>query len=92
MRIKERTSIDRKGKAKFFKEALQKGLCVEDAINKGMSKTVVCYLKKLSRFQKAKIYKNYVFIYSKGNKTLYTVYECPKNIQEELKKEAEKKE
>lgn len=85
IRMSERASI-KTGKSKFFREALDKGLSYSEAKNKGMSKTVVCYLAKLNRKQKAKIYKNYVFIYSKGTHKLYTMYECPKNIQEELMK------
>lgn len=90
LRIKERTPV--KNKAKLFRDALNKGLCLEEAQNKGFSKTVICYLKKLNSRQKAKIYKDFVFIYSKGNHTLYTVYECPKNIKDELRKASDTKE
>lgn len=85
IRMSERVSV-KTGKAKLFREALDKGLSYGEAKRKGMSKTIVCYLAKLNRFQKAKIYKGYVFIYSKGKHKLYTMYECPKNIQEELMK------
>ena len=82
-RMSERASV-KTGKAKLFRAALKNGLSIGEAKNKGMSKTVICYLAKLNKNQKAKIYKGYVFIYSKGNHKLYTMYECPKNIQEEL--------
>jgi len=84
-RIKERTNIKRKSRERFFRLALDRGLSLGEAINKNYDKAIINYLKSKSKIGKAKIYNNYIFIYSKNNKTLYTMYEIPDVIKKIIK-------
>lgn len=77
-RIIERTTV-RNNKVAFFRNALLKGKSpgeMKDGKVKNflLSKTKNC---------KVKLYKNYVFVYSKNSKQLYTLYKLPDRFLEE---------
>lgn len=85
-RIKERTNIKKRGQERFFRLALHNGISLGQAKQLKLDKVVIEYLKKLNRGQNVKIYNDYVFIYCKNSKRLYTVYKCPDNISESLRR------
>lgn len=85
-RIKERSHIKKRGQERFFRLALTRGIGVEQARKLKLDKVVIEYLKKLNKRQSAKIYNDYVFIYCKNSKRLYTVYKCPENISESIRR------
>ena len=85
-RIKERTDIKKRGQSKFFRLALNRGLCYQQAVYQKYDKLVIDYLKRKQGNGKAKIYNGYIFFYSKHNKTLYTMYKIPEDIEELIKK------
>lgn len=90
-RIKERTNIKKRGQERFFRLALNRGISYGQAKKMKLDKVVVEYLKKLNRGQQVKIYNDYVFIYCKNSKRLYTVYKAPDNISESIRRWKEKK-
>lgn len=69
-RIKERANINANQKA-FFRNALDKGKSPGEIKNE---KIRVYLMSKETWRSKVKLYKGYVFIYSKNNKRLYTMY------------------
>ena len=85
-RIKERSAIKKRGQERFFRLALDRGISLGQARKMKLDKVVIEYLKKLDRGQKAKIYNDYVFIYCKNSKRLYTMYKCPINISESIRR------
>ena len=85
-RIKERSHIKKRGQERFFRLALDRGIGVGQARKLKLDKVVVEYLNKLNKKQSAKIYNDYVFIYCKNSKRLYTVYKCPENISESIRR------
>jgi hypothetical protein len=85
-RIKERTHIKKRGQERFFRLALNGGISLGQARQLKLDKLVIEYLKKLNRGQQVKIYNDYVFIYCKNSKRLYTMYKCPENISESIRR------
>lgn len=85
-RIKERTHIKKRGQERFFRLALNRGISLGQARQLKLDKVVIEYLKKLNRGQQVKIYNDYVFIYCKNSKRLYTMYKCPENISESIRR------
>ena len=79
-RLSERTDLPDKNFTRFFRAALDHGLCAGQAENRGYAPCVVNYLRGRNKYTRAKIYKGYVFVYSKSNKVLYTVFKAPDNI------------
>ena len=79
MRMKQRTQLNHRERATMLREALNKGQTpqqVEDELLRG-------YLLSKVRFNsKVKLYKGYVFIYSRNSHRLYTMYELPEWIKE----------
>lgn len=80
-RIRERAGVRSSEKNKLFKQALLKGISAGNINNEIIKK----YLLKKERHCKTKIYKGYVFMYSKNGKKLYTMYEVPNYIKEMIK-------
>ena len=76
VRYKERVGVTHKEQVKLFKEALTKGKSPADIKDPSLRR----FLTKPGA--KAKLYKNYVFVYSKTSKVLYTVYELPERFKE----------
>ena len=85
-RIKERTNIKKRGQERFFRLALNRGISLGQARQLKLDKVVIEYLRKLNRGQSVKIYNDYVFIYCKNSKRLYTMYKCPENISESIRR------
>lgn len=82
MRLIERAGVRGKDKMELFRTALRKGISLNTP---GISDTLVEYFKSKRVFG-VKIYKGYVFIYSKNNHRLYTMYEVPNYVLEKLSK------
>ena len=79
LRMKERANIDTKNQMPFFTNALRKGKSPND-LKEGPTKQYL--LKKQTSKSKAKLYRGYVFIYSKNSKRLYTMYKLPEELIE----------
>lgn len=71
-RMKERANIkNQKIRENFFRNALRKGL----SINQIKDEKIQNILKKRIKYNsQIKVYKGYVFIYSKNSHQLYTLY------------------
>lgn len=77
MRMFERANIDIRNQKLFFRNALSKGLSAGH-LKEGALKQ---YLLNKEKYNcKAKFYKGYIFIYSKNNKQLYTMYPVPEEL------------
>lgn len=75
-RIKERADIEYKNQKNFYRSALDKGKSAGTLKDSDLKK---CLLKIERKGCKAKYYKGYIFIHSKNNKTLYTMYKYSDN-------------
>lgn len=80
VRMKERAGLRYNEKNKLFREALNNGKSPNDIKNENIKK----FLLKKQIKSKAKLYKGYVFIYSKNGKKLYTMYKLPENLESEV--------
>ena len=83
LRIRERTNLNHHDRKTLFKNALEKGKNPQDIKDEKIRK----YLENKQGKEKVKLYLDYVFIYSKNNKTLYTMYKLStslKNDKEEV--------
>ena len=81
MRITERAGI-RKGKQlAFFRAALTHGKSIGN-MEEGEIKDFL--ISKKNHNCNIKLYQNYVFIYSKNNKQLYTMYELPEFLKKKV--------
>lgn len=78
IRMKERTDLNHKERVKLFNEALQRGKSAND-ISPKENKELRDYLASKSNC-KVKLYKGYVFIYSKNSSRLYTMYPLPERF------------
>lgn len=77
IRLRERTPLNHKERAILINNILSKGKSPE-AIKDEKTKQ---FLKSKERWNsKVKLYNNYVFIYSKNNKRLYTMYKLPEEF------------
>ena len=77
VRMRERTNLNHNERGKLFKLALKNG----DSLNDIKDEKIKSYLAPKQRFNsKIKVYQNYVFVYSKNNHTLYTMYKLPENL------------
>ena len=80
MRIRERTDLNRSERKKLFRMALDKGQSLQDIKNEEVAKFVEHVQEKGNC--KVKVYLNYIFIYSKNRKLLYTMYKLPAELCE----------
>ena len=78
-RIKQRTSLNRREQKRLFRLALNNGKSAGQIEDEKLKK----YIERKSKICKAKVYKDYVFIYSKNGKSLYTMYKLPKVFKKE---------
>ena len=76
-RMSERTGLDSKNQKPFFANALRLGVSAGN-MKDGPVKDFL--LNKEKNRCKAKLYKGYVFIYSKNSKRLYTMYKLPEEL------------
>jgi hypothetical protein len=77
--MRERTAFNSRERRSLFREALQYGKSPASIDNKDFQN----YLLSKPNC-KVKVYKGYVFIYSKNSKQLYTMYEIPKKYKENI--------
>lgn len=79
-RMKERANIKSEAIQKnFFKNALKYGKSLNDCEDNNLIK----FIKEKTRYNcQIKVYKNWVFIYSKNAHQLYTMYELPNELKE----------
>ena len=76
IRMRERTELNHKERLKLFREALNKGKNAQDIKNE----EIKAFIKSKENRCKIKLYKDYVYIYSKTGKTLYTMYKLPDKL------------
>ena len=81
LRIKERTSFNHEERRNLFRNALDKGKSLNQ-LQEGEIKDFIQRLQNI-RHCKVKLYLNYVFIYSKNSKILYTMYKLPDYLLDE---------
>lgn len=74
-RMRERTDYNHKERKLLFREALDKGKSPNDIKDEEIKKYLLSKPKC-----KTKLYKGYVFIYSKNSKQLYTMYKLPEKL------------
>lgn len=78
LRIRERTTFNHKERRQLFKNALQNGKSINDIKDKRVRNFIN---SKQQYNSKIKLYKDYVFIYSKNSHQLYTMYELPEELK-----------
>ena len=79
IRMRERTPFNHKERNTLFKNALRNGKSPQDIKDEKIKDFLISKQNKC----KVKLYRNYVFIYSKSNKQLYTMYKLPEELLEE---------
>lgn len=82
-RIKQRTSLDTQERRQIFRLALKHGKYISDIKNERIKR----YLRSKKHFNcQIRLYRDYVFIYSKNSRQLYTMYKLPEYLKDEVKK------
>ena len=79
-RMRERTNLNHQERRMLFRHALDNGKSPQEIKDENLKS----YLKEKGNC-KIKIYKGYIFIYSKNGKQLYTMYEIPKQFTNAVK-------
>lgn len=79
-RMKERAGLNHRERIRMFSEAVHKGKSPNDVSIK-KNKELKEYLSSKGNC-KVKLYKGYVFIYSKNSQRLYTMYKLPERLGE----------
>ena len=79
IRMRERTAFNSRERYSLFREALQYG----KSLNQIEDKKLKNYIWSKSRYCKIKVYKGYMFLYSKNSHQLYTMYEIPERFKGE---------
>ena len=78
-RMKQRANIkNQKIQENFFRNALKNGLSISQVKDEELQKWIKARIKYNCNI---KVYKNWVFIYSKNSKQLYTMYELPEEMK-----------
>lgn len=77
MRMKERTPFNHKERRHLFREALLYGKNAYDIKDPRLHG----YMLSKKKRAYVKLYKGYIFIYSKNTKHLYTVYPLPEHLR-----------
>ncbi len=80
LRLRERTDYNHKERRQLFKDALKYGKTFDQIKDEKIKK----FIKDRTGKCKVKLYKDYVFIYSKNSHLLYTMYALPKELKAEL--------
>lgn len=75
-RMRERTGANHKERRNLFKKALLVGKNVQDIKDKEVKR----YVKSKQNRCMIKLYQDYLYIYSKNQKQLYTMYKLPINL------------
>lgn len=80
IRMKERLSLKQTEMRQIFRLALKHGKCISDI----KSQRIKRYLMSKKRFNsQVRLYRDYVFIYSKNGLRLYTMYKLPEGLGDE---------
>lgn len=79
IRIRERTDLNHNERKMLFKYALKNG----KSLDKIESEKIKRFIASKSKKSKVKLYRGYIFIYTKYNKRLITMYELPESLKEE---------
>ena len=79
LRMRERTPFNSDERRKLCREALDYG----KSLNQIEDKKLKNYIWSKSRYCKIKVYKGYMFLYSKNSHQLYTMYEIPERFKGE---------
>ena len=79
LRMSQRANIPKHEQKAFFRRALDYGKSAEEIENEKIKQ----YLLSKEYKGKAKLYKGYVFIYSKNSKHLFTMFELTEKYQKE---------
>lgn len=83
-RMRERTELNHKERIGLFRKALDNGKSVQEIKDLRVKK----YLSgKQTKCSKVKLYRGYVFVYSKNKHQLYTMYKLPSEYLEEVGEE-----
>ena len=77
MRMRERTGLNHKNRIGMFRRALDKGKKIQNI----KDEKVRNFVKSKQKRCMIKLYKDYLYIYSKNNKQLYTMYKLPEELQ-----------
>ena len=80
IRIRQRTDLNHVERRNLFKMALTNGLSIRQIKN---AKIRTYLMKKIQYNCRIKLYKGYVFIYSRNSKQLYTMYKLPEGLGDE---------
>lgn len=76
LRMIERTGLNHKERRNMFREALDKGKNIQDIKDEEIRE----YVKARQHKCMIKLWKDYLFIYSKNGKQLYTMYKLPEDL------------
>ena len=78
-RIKERTLLDTQERKQIFRLALKNGKYTSDIKDTRIKR----YMMSKRRFNnQVRLYRGYIFIYSKNKRQLYTMYKLPDELLE----------
>ena len=80
-RMAERSSV-KKQQIPFFKNALLYGIPINQLPDSRLKSNFTLKMKRYK--SQIKLYKGYMFAYSKNSKQLYTMYAIPDEYQDEL--------
>ena len=76
IRMRERTNLNHQERRFLFRNALYKGKNVQDIKDEEVRRFVRSKQNKC----RIKLYKDYLYIYSKNSKQLYTMYKLPDKL------------
>lgn len=79
MRIRERTTLNHAERRNLFRLALSNGKCIEEVKNERIKRFM---MSKKRYNSQCKLYRDYVFIYSRNSHQLYTMYRLPDDLIE----------
>lgn len=86
LRMSQRANIPKHEQKAFFRSALTYGKSSSEINDKPLKQFLISQEYRA----KVKLYKGYIFIYSKNSKKLYTVYELPKKYKNNFEKIGDK--
>ena len=83
LRMRERLNLNRKEMRSLYKLALKKGKCIQQIKDKRIHDYLATKKKYNSQIR---LYRGYVFIYSRNSQQLYTMYKLPDYLEKEVTK------
>lgn len=79
LRLRQRTNYNHKERRQIFRDALNNG----KTFNQIKDDKIKDFMKRRSVNCKVKLYKGYLFFYSKNSHQLYTMYKLPDELGEQ---------